>query len=63
MTGHRIKNNVAFSCDDCPETYESDTDVLRDAWAEAQSAGWTSYQYKGSWFHRCEDCSSKQGAA
>jgi hypothetical protein len=49
---------VAFSCDKCPETFEAETFVLRDAWAEAQSAGWVTWRWKSGIYHACGECAS-----
>jgi hypothetical protein len=57
MSVHRIKEAVAFSCDECPETIETNERDFGDAWSYAQAAGWRAHRNAdGEWEHQCQNC-------
>lgn len=60
MTTHRIRGRVAFSCDGCPETHESETDVFRDALEEARAAGFVVAEVRGEYHHYCAACAKER---
>ena len=61
MTAHTIKGVVAFSCDECPETYEPvDQRDFAHAWIEARALGWRSFKHGwGDYEHACPACARK----
>jgi predicted RNA-binding Zn-ribbon protein involved in translation (DUF1610 family) len=57
MTVHRIKEAIAFSCDECPETIETDERDFSDAWLRAQALGWRAHRNsEGQFEHQCPNC-------
>jgi hypothetical protein len=60
MTAHTVKSKIAFSCDDCPETLETDDEDFGCAWASARSLGWHARKnQQGKWEHECPDCAAE----
>lgn len=37
------QKNGVFSCDECPESIETDESEFRNAWNKAYAAGWRSF--------------------
>lgn len=52
---HRDKT-ITFTCDQCGETHEADTDDFHDAIEEIKDSGWRPTLECGEWLHLCEDC-------
>lgn len=52
---HRDKT-ITFTCDQCGDDYESDTDDWHDALAEFKDQGGVARQDCGEWMHLCQDC-------
>lgn len=57
MTAHRIHGKVAFSCDGCPESLETENVNFDVALSSLDNAEWTMMQVGRSWQHLCPECS------
>jgi hypothetical protein len=62
MTTHRIKGEIAFSCDHCTETVTpTHQENFTTAWAEAHAAGWRAVKKRwGVFEHHCPDCAETE---
>lgn len=60
MSVERILGDVVFTCDDCSDLLETDTEDFSEANGVRLDAGWTALQSttNGNWRHRCNDCAS-----
>jgi hypothetical protein len=57
MTAHTIKGTIAFSCDECPESIETNEQDFADAWNYARSLGWRAQRNaRGHFEHECPSC-------
>lgn len=57
MTSHNVKGVIAFSCDECPETYEPhDQSDFAAAWSEARALGWHAFKLARGYEHQCPAC-------
>ena len=57
---HYKDRTIVISCDVCPESFEAETTVFREALDEAKAEGWIIRQYKGEWMHFCgQECFNK----
>jgi hypothetical protein len=59
MTTQRIKGEIAFSCDLCPDTFESGTRDWADAWRAAKEKGWQAIRTEKGFEHVCRSCGSE----
>lgn len=59
MTVSAVKGSTVFSCDTCPEAYESEDETgFHEVWAEAKKKGWRARKVMGNWEHQCPGCVS-----
>jgi predicted RNA-binding Zn-ribbon protein involved in translation (DUF1610 family) len=57
MTVHRIKDTIAFSCDECPETIDTNEHDFTAAWDHARALGWRAQRnVEGQFEHECPNC-------
>lgn len=63
MTAHTIKGEIAFSCDECPETYTPDgIEEFGVAWDDARSLGWRAFKVGSTFEHLCPACARNDGS-
>lgn len=57
MANHRIYKNVVFECDECEDTFDTDTDNFEEAVKAVKDKGWRMFKNKnGDWEHYCSEC-------
>jgi predicted RNA-binding Zn-ribbon protein involved in translation (DUF1610 family) len=56
MSLTRDHDNITFECDDCGETFETDTNDVYAAYQDAKSNGWIAVKTGACWEHQCPDC-------
>lgn len=66
MTTQKIKDQITFSCDKCPEVYEparlglgSEPREWSEVWEDAKRAGWRALKNGSEWEHLCPSCERK----
>jgi hypothetical protein len=52
----RQYGKIIFECDECGDTFESNTREFDEAWENAKDEGWRAYKEDGEWCHSCPDC-------
>jgi hypothetical protein len=60
---HRIKGEVAFSCDECPMTIETGKPGFHQAVEYIRDQGWATAFWEGEYQHHCPECAKKMGSA
>ena len=53
---HHRDKTITFTCDDCGEEHEVDTDDWHDALADFKGNGGVARLDCGEWLHLCKDC-------
>lgn len=56
MSAHRIKGEVSFSCDECPETLETEKTNFDAALRVLERAGWKLLRRNRQWENMCPAC-------
>jgi len=58
MTMDLVKGRIAFHCDTCPDSLETDAQSINEAMVQLREAGWAFYKEDGQeqFKHRCRDC-------
>lgn len=62
MSTFKVKGQLAFACDGCPETIEPESQSFSEGWAEAKEKGWVCFSKRGGGFeHYCPSCKEDLG--
>lgn len=56
MSMERVKGEIVFTCDECDDVLETETDDFEQALAELREADWKPVSTDEGWIHLCDLC-------
>lgn len=60
MSSERIGGTHSFSCDTCPEHFDTEQRDFTAALSDAKGEGWVAYPVSGEWCHACPGCKERR---